>query len=325
MSAWLGALLVFIAVASATVALVLAVESVRLWRRRSDVRRRVDALVDAADPAEANRKQLFRDSDDRGPSVYEALVSRFPRFADLPLLLEHSGLGWSVNTFLMLTAGGVLAGLLAGLVASGSLIVAAPLALLIGWVPYLVVRSRAAKRLDRFEEVFPEAIDMLGRAIRAGHPLSAGIQMVGQEVQEPVAAEFRRLFEEQRFGVPFTDALLGMVDRVDLVDVRIFTTAVIVQREVGGNLAEILDNIAAMIRARFRIRRQLRTYTAQGRLTGLVIGLMPFAVVGAIFVIDRDYITTLFDHPVGRFMVAAAIVMQIVGYFWVRRIVNIEI
>jgi tight adherence protein B len=218
-----------------------------------------------------------------------------------------------------------MAGLLAGLLISGGLILAVPLAAVAGWIPYIVLRVRRARRIARFEETFPEAIDMLGRAIRAGHPLSAGIQMVGSEMAEPVGGEFRRMFEEQRFGVPFDDALMGMVDRVDMVDVRIFTTAVLVQREVGGNLAEILDNISTMIRSRFRIRRQLRTYTAQGRLSGIIVGSMPFVVGGAIWAMNPEYVSTLIEHPLGRLMAAAAIILQIIGYLWIRKIVNIEI
>jgi tight adherence protein B len=181
------------------------------------------------------------------------------------------------------------------------------------------------RRLARFEEIFPEAVDMLGRAIRAGHPLSAGIQMVGQEMAEPVAGEFRTIFEEQRFGVPFADALMGMVDRIDLVDVRIFVTAVLVQREVGGNLSEILDNITDTVRSRFKIRRQLRTFTAQGRMSGFVVGSMPIVVGLLFFVMNPAYIRVLFEHPMGRLMLTFAIAMQIFGYFWIRKVVNIEI
>ena len=129
--------------------------------------------------------------------------------------------------------------------------------------------------MGQFEEMLPEAIDLLGRAIRAGHPLSAGLKMVADETTEPIASEFRRTFEEQRFGLPFEDALLAMADRVSLIDVRILTTAILIQREVGGNLAEVLDNLANVIRVRFTIRRQLRVYTAQGRFSGYVLAAAP--------------------------------------------------
>ena len=148
---------------------------------------------------------------------------------------------------------------------------------------------------------------------------------VAEEAPDPINEEFHETFEQQRFGLPFEDALLGLTDRVDLVDVRIFATAVLVQREVGGNLAEVLDNLARTIRARFAIRRQLRVYTAQGRLSGYVLGALPIMVGIAIFLLDREYMMTLFSSGVGRIAVVLALVLQVIGYLWIRKIVNIEI
>jgi tight adherence protein B len=324
MSTWVPATLVFIAVAFGTVALVLILEGVRSWYRRRDVVRRVDDLMSGGDvPGGSGRRELFR-GEERESSVLDDILARTPRLRDVPLLLEHADVGWSTGTFVLLSLGMAAAfGLFAALAIGG--LIAAILAALGAWLPYAYLNLRKNRRLARFEEIFPEAVDMLGRAIRAGHPLSAGIQMVGQDMAEPVAGEFRTIFEEQRFGVPFSDALMGMVDRVDLVDVRIFITAVLVQREVGGNLSEILDNITTTIRARFKIRRQLRTYTAQGRMSGMVVGGMPIAVGLAIFAISPDYIRVLFEHPLGKTMLTFGITMQIIGYMWIRKVVNIEI
>ena len=143
-------------------------------------------------------------------------------------------------------------------------------------LPTLYVRWRRNRGLYQFEEMLPESMDLVGRALRAGHPLSAGLKMAADDGAEPVASEFRRVFEEQRFGLPLQDSLLGMADRINLVDVRILVTAILIQREVGGNLAEILDNLSAVIRARFTIRRQIKVYTAQGRMTGYLLALLPF-------------------------------------------------
>ena len=210
-------------------------------------------------------------------------------------------------------------------VASHSLLLAVPAGMIGGAIPEVWLRGRRRKRVRKFEEQFPEAIDLLGRAIRAGHPLSAGIGMVAEESPEPIASEFRQAFEEQRFGLPFDDALLGLADRNDLMDVRIFVSAVLIQREVGGNLAEVLDKIAQTVRARFTILRQLRVFTAQGRLSGYVLGAMPIVVAGGIFALNPEYASKLITEPVGRMMVVAALVMQIIGYLWIRRIVDIEI
>ncbi len=325
MSPWIPTILVFVAAAFATVAVVLVLEGGRAWYRRRDVTRRVDdMLTGRADlPADATGS-LFRE---RRPEAggLELLVARLPKIRDVPVLLEHARSTWSMNTFVFLTIGLAVAFGLAAMTAGAGPIVAAILALVGAWLPYAWLKLKKSRHLNRFEEAFPEAIDMLGRAIRAGHPLSAGIQMVGQEMPDPVGGEFRTLSEESRFGVPFAEAMMGMVDRVDLVDVRIFSTAILVQREVGGNLAEILDNISNMIRSRFKIRRQLRTYTAQGRMSGIVVGLMPLVVGVAFYFLNPEYVRLLFEHPIGRVMLAFAVVMQIFGYFWIRKIVNIEI
>ena len=140
-----------------------------------------------------------------------------------------------------------------------------------------------------------------------------------------IASEFRRTHEEHRFGLPFEDALLAMADRVSLIDVRILTTAILIQREVGGNLAEVLDNLANIIRVRFTIRRQLRVYTPQGRFSGYVLGALPIAVGLAIYSLNPPYIKLLFTDPLGKLMVVIAVIFQVAGYLWIRKIVNIEI
>jgi tight adherence protein B len=325
MSAWLPAALVFIAVAFGTVAAVLLVEGLRAWFRRRDVARRVDALVAGGDVVPgSNRRELFRREEGEATAL-DSLVARVPQLRDLPVLLDHSGVGWTTSSFVILSLGVGAASGLFGILAFGGLFFGVILAAFGAWLPYGYLKLRKKRRLARFEEIFPEAVDMLARAIRAGHPLSAGIHMVGQEMGDPVAGEFSTIFEEQRFGVPLPDALMGMVDRVDLVDVRIFATAVLVQREVGGNLSEILDNISDTIRARFKIRRQLQTFTAQGRMSGMIVGVMPIVVGLAFYAINPDYIRILFEHPMGRGMLAFGITMQIFGFLWIRKVVNIEI
>jgi tight adherence protein B len=240
-------------------------------------------------------------------------------------LLERGKTKWSITTFFFLTIGlGVGSGL--GMYSLFRFLPVALIAAAIGAsVPFIIVKRRATMRMRRFEERMPDAIDLIGRAIRAGHPLSAGIKMVADEGPEPVNEEFARMFEEQRFGLAFDDSMFGLVDRVPLVDVRIFATAILVQREVGGNLAEILDNLAYVIRERFKIRRQLRVITAQGRMSGYVLAVMPVAVGCAIYLLNRSYMELLFTHPIGKIMLVAAIMLQMMGYFWIRRIVDIDI
>ncbi len=194
-----------------------------------------------------------------------------------------------------------------------------------GLAPWGWVRFKANRRLNAFEEMLPEALDLLARAIRAGHPIASGIKIVADEAPQPVAGEFQRAFEEQRFGLPFEDSMVALATRMPLVDLRMLVTALLIQREVGGNLAEVLDNLGDVIRQRFIVRRQLRTYTAQGRLSGYVLAALPIFVGGAIFFINPEYGRLLFHHPLGKLLLGMAITMQLMGFFWIRRIVDIEI
>jgi tight adherence protein B len=211
------------------------------------------------------------------------------------------------------------------LIVSRSITVGAVATALGATLPYLYVRRRRTKRFNAFEELLPEAIDLVGRALRAGHPLSAGFKMAADDGPEPVASEFRRVFEEQRFGLPVQDSLLSMADRVNLVDVRILVTAILIQREVGGNLAEILDNLAAVVRARFTIRRQIRVYTAQGRMTGYLLSALPLILFALLYTINAQYMSILFTDPIGKILVAVALSMQFIGFLWIRKIIKIEI
>jgi len=230
-----------------------------------------------------------------------------------------------VGSFLMTMIGVSVGSGLAALVVSQKFLIAIPVAMLAAFIPYLWMRRRRTRRLYAFESELPEAIDLLGRAIRAGHPLSSGMKMVADETGEPISGEFRRTFEENRFGVPFEDAIQEMSDRVDIVDVRILVTAILIQREVGGNLAEVLDNLASVIRARFTIRRQLRVYTAQGRMSGYVLAALPIVVGTLIYLLNPEYGKLMFVHPLGRVLLGVAVVMQVIGFLWIRKIINIDI
>lgn len=317
-------LLAGVAVALATAAAVMLAESARARRHRTTVLRQLGALAtERGAPAAVSAGEPLLRVDAGDSSWVRALAARIPQLGGSGTLLQQAGLAWSEQRFLTSLGVGALVGGAIGWAFGGfgPLIGVAGGAL----VPYLYVRRVRARRLRSFEEQLPEAIDLLGRAIRSGHPLSAGLRMVAEESANPVAGEFRRVFEEQKFGLPFEDSLAGLATRVPLVDVRILVTAVLIQRDVGGNLAEILDNLSHLIRSRFTIRRQLSTYTAQGRMSGYVLGALPIAVGFMIFLVNPEYIMTLFRDPVGKMMVWAAAGLQMLGFFWIRRIVDIEI
>ena len=240
------------------------------------------------------------------------------------MLLEQSRLDWSIWTFFVMTIG-LAFGLGGGVFLFSRSLFFATLAAAAGASgPYFYAVRRQKGRYKQFEEEFPEGIELLTRAIRAGHPLSSGMRMVAEEGPPEVAEEFRQTFEEQRFGLPFDEALLGMVDRTDMVDVRIFAIAVLVQREVGGNLAEILESLAATIRKRFYLRRQLRIYTAQGRMTGYALVSMPPFLGFIIFLLQPDYMMILFTTLIGWVLVGTALVLQALGALWIRKIVTID-
>ncbi len=192
-------------------------------------------------------------------------------------------------------------------------------------VPVLVLRKRRRDRLHKFEERFPEALDLISRAIRAGHAFSAGLKMAADELDDPVGQEFRVTFDEQNFGLPLKDALNNLSDRVPNLDVRFFATAVLIQRETGGNLSEILDNLAHVVRERFKILREVRVHTAHGRLTGYVLSALPAVLVVALLFINPDQVNLLFRERMGQMMLTAAIVLQIIGYVWIKQVVKIEV
>ena len=227
----------------------------------------------------------------------------------------------------ILLTSGVLA--LIGYVATNSFFghFPAPLlaAALAGIAPLAYVAILRSRRLHRFEEHFPEALDLLNRAIRAGHAFTTGMNMIATEAPEPIAGEFRTTFEEQNFGLPLRDALKNLAERVPLVDVRIFVTALLIQKETGGNLSEILDNLSHVIRDRFRIYRDVRTKSAHGKMTaGILIALPPFMVV-SLSMLNPHYMNVLFTDRLGPFLIWGAVIFQVIGSLLLWKIIHIEV
>jgi len=192
-------------------------------------------------------------------------------------------------------------------------------------LPFLFVSYKRAARMRNFERNFPEAVDLLGRAVRAGHAFTTGLEMVATELPEPVAGEFKLVFDEQSFGLPLRDALTNFAERVPIVDVRFFVTALLIHKETGGNLAAILDDLASVIRDRFRLLRDVKTRTAQGRLTAGILMALPPAFVVLMRTVNPDYVTPLFTDVLGRYMLGGAILLQIVGSIVLWKIVNIKV
>jgi tight adherence protein B len=320
---WIPAVVAFIAVALGTVSVALLWEWAQEQRRRSKMVGELKSLANENFESGAGRP-IFRSAILDSPWL-RPIAARMPALQDAELMLQQAKLSWTIQTLLFMSVGLALGLGFSILILTQSFLMAVPFTVLGAALPTLYVRFRRTRLLNQFEEMLPESIDLVGRALRAGHPLSSGFKMAADDGAEPVASEFRRVFEEQRFGLPVQDSLLGMADRINLVDVRILVTAILIQREVGGNLAEILDNLAAVIRARFTIRRQIKVYTAQGRMTGYLLSLLPFFLFGILYWINGEYMRVLFTDPIGKVLTVVAISLQLAGFFWIRKIVNIDI
>jgi tight adherence protein B len=291
-----------------------------------------DRLASVEKPAERQPGEdlaLVRDEMLSEIPAFDNLLRRSERISNMQSLLSQANIDLRAGNLLMIClVSAAVCGVIAFIGGGGS-----PWAPVVAWVafilggilPYSYITYKRNKRFQRFEELFPEAIDTLARAVRAGHAFTVALEMISNEVSEPVASEFRKLFEEQKFGLPVRDALMNLADRVPLVDVKFFVTAVMLQRETGGNLAEILDNLSYVIRERFKIMRQVRVYTAQGRLTmSLLMGLPPIIVV-TMLTLNPSFIRPLFADPIGHVLVVAGITLQTLGYFVIRRIIQIQV
>jgi tight adherence protein B len=197
---------------------------------------------------------------------------------------------------------------------------------LIGFAsPFLFILFKRNHRFHEFERHFPEALDLLSRAIRSGHAFTTGLELIGKELPEPVSGEFRTTFEEQNFGLPLRDALLNLCERVPLIDVRFFVTALLIQKETGGNLAEILDNLSRVIRERFRVHGEVRVRTAQGRLTAAILIALPPSMLVILRMINPGYIKPLFNDPWGPYLLGIAACLQLMGSLLLWKIVHIEV
>jgi tight adherence protein B len=324
-SRFFAAATAFLAVVLALAAVALLWEGVRLIRRRRNVGKELKKLTGREFSSE-RRDSLGILKEDRGelPAWLDPIVARIPRLADAQLMLEQARSNWSVGTFLLLTGGFGLAGGALLAVFSGSFLVGLAGAGMAGSIPYMLVARKRAKRMAAFEEQFPEVIDLLARSARAGHALQAGLQEVSEEAPDPCGEEFRQVFEEQRFGLPLGESLLGLGDRMDLVDVRMFVTSVMIQKETGGNLAENLDNLSKLIRARFRFKRQINTHSAHGRMTGMVLGLAPIVAGLLLYLLNPEYMRLLFTEDMGRLMLGFGLFLQLVGFYVIRRMTQIE-
>jgi tight adherence protein B len=257
--------------------------------------------------------------------LLNTILRRIKPAADLDTLLKQANSTWTVGQTL---SGSLVMFALAGAVGMAwlhSTSIALVIALVAANVPFLFLITKRKARLRRFEAILPDAIDLMGRALRAGHAVTAAIEMVAREIPDPVGAEFRRVFEEQNFGLPIREALVNFAKRVPVPDLQFLVTAMLVQKETGGNLAEVLDKAGAVIRERGRLLGQLRIYTAQGRMTGWILGLMPFIVFALMNFLNRSYARIMIDDPAGRKAIWIGLGLMSIGVWMIRKIVDIRV
>ncbi len=269
--------------------------------------------------------QLVRDELLSDVPALNRLLGRWQWAQRLQDFIDQSGTRSKPGRLLLTSAVMALAAYVVVNMIYQSWIVGLLAAALFGYIPFAVIWFKRHRRFREFEKHFPEALDLLALAVRAGHAVTTGLEMVGKELAEPVAGEFRQTFEEQNFGLPLRDALLNLAERVPLLDVRFFVTALLIQKETGGNLAEILDNLARVIRERFRIRGEVRIRTAQGRMTAAILIALPPIMLFVLGMLNPGYVKPLFSDPWGHWMLIAAAVLQAVGSVIIWKIVHIEV
>jgi len=274
----------------------------------------------------------------RGPALIETedlqtgkfalrILKRFDLQPRLKTLLEQSGLKWRVARLVHACLGGFLIGYLAVhffLPPKFRILGLIPAAIC-GLMPILFVVRKRNSRIHRFEELFPDSLEFVSRSMRAGHAFSVSLEMIHREFQEPLASEFKRAFEEHNLGLPLDVALEKLAKRVPLLDVQFFVSAVILQKRTGGNLAEILDKLAYIIRERFKLRGKIKTISAHGKMTGTALSSIPIVVAVLMFFSNRDYVLFFFNDELGNYMAAGGIALQLIGYWVMQQIVKIEV
>jgi tight adherence protein B len=258
------------------------------------------------------------------PVVNQVLGSTSAVSGPLRRLIDRSGLELTVGTLLLLCLCGGVAGYLVILQLSHLWFAAAIVAGVCAYLPIWFVGFVAGRRVLKFEEQFPEAIELLSRSLRAGHAFTTGMSLVAEEMPDPVGTEFRLAYDRQNFGMPIPEALKSLGERVPLLDARFFVTAVLTQRDAGGNLAEVLDNLASVIRERFKVKRQVRVITAHARITGWVLALLPPSLGVVMTMLSPKHMSILWTDPIGIKMVVVALIMQITGTLIIRKLVDIE-
>jgi len=318
------AIFVFILAAGAVLGAYAALTYVPGMLQRNKLERR---LKDVSAPlgADADELGLVRRPTEGLLPVMDRLVSHMRAGSWLAALIEQAGVRTTPSSIMGMTVAAGAAAVLVAAMLTPAWYIRAAAGAVGGSFPIAYLSFRRSKRMRAFEEQFPEALDLLSRALRAGHAFQSAMGMVADELKEPVGPEFKKTFDQQNFGLPLRDALVQLSERMPILDVRFFVTAVLIQRDTGGNLSEILDNLAHVVRERFKVKRQVRVHTAHGRFTALVLLSLPPALAIVLRYINPEHMEVLFTDKLGRQMLITVMIMQVVGFIWIRKVIRIEV
>lgn len=255
----------------------------------------------------------------------QKIVDKYQLGPKIGLFLEQAGMRWAPARLVHTCLLSFMAGFILGWMLTSSLLMAIAFGAVAGCGPVLFIWRKRKARLFRFEEIFPDTLEFVSRSMRAGHAFSVSLEMIYREFQEPIAGEFRRTFEEHNLGLPIEIALQKLAKRVPSLDVHFFVSAVLLQKRTGGNLAEILDKLAYVIRERFKLRGRIRAVSAHGRMTAAALSAIPACVAVLMFYTNPDYVKFFFKDDTGNIMLGSAVFLQLVGYLIMKKIVNIEV
>jgi tight adherence protein B len=319
------------ALVSGIVIFALALVATSVGLKYHDARRKKqvsDMLQTAAGETVTPAANLLKDIDPDQPTGMKAVLNKLHFSRHAQEQIQQAGLDWSPTRLLTAMGLAMIPGL--GLGAWTKILLngttsAIVFAIITGMIPYLMVRHKRRARLNKLEEQFPDALDFLARSMRAGHAFSISLEMIGEEIADPLGQEFRALFNEQNLGAPLDIALRNFTLRVPLLDVRFFASSVLLQKQTGGNLSEILSRLAYVIRERFRLKGQVRAASAHGRLTATILALLPVATMLGLLIVAPGYLQSMASDNDGKWMIGGAIFAQILGNFFIKKIINIKV
>jgi len=273
----------------------------------------------------SDRTSILKEDAVPSNTVAEYLAGRMPWSPMLSALIRQAGMEWRASSLFLLSIFAAFAtGWLAWLMSSNAVITPV-MGGAVGAAPYIYLYILRAFRRSRFDALLPEAVDLMSRGLRAGHSIAAVLEMVGNEIADPVGTEFRALHKEQSLGLPMREAMMNLVERMPLDDMRFLATAILLQKESGGNLAQILDKTSAVVRERARLRGQLKIYTAQGRITGWILCAAPFLMFALISVVNHNYEKTLFSNALGMKMIYGGLGLMVLGILAIRKIIDVKV